>query len=468
MSIAWPITEVIPPQFEAQMSYTGKKFRDFCIWRDNKAIHSDGRILRLSSQVVFVILLVMAYCELFIRAIKSEDRLTFPTIHSYRTAQLASRALYYNHREKNISSKLKGELDIAEMCYNFFPFGSFEKRFVETKLLSLWLELDHKTETSEGKFVEKQGLPYGVNFFTFQSIANSIKAFSQSKDFALLSMKKEKVLHLANAFSSHHSFILDPNNAKKIQNKELCFLQCNWGNHSVCLAFFGGYMAIGNRGEGSDKIGTTLTVFKIDPELMTEKVIEEIGKDRTKEEGMKYFYQTLPAQLTKNGVACQDALCDRFQHIQPHYQTIGNCPLASAQSVLRFAWAMLLDPMPDAEILDKAEMETLFFEKYAGIRYMDLIHPLPEQFQNSQPLFSRTRIHAEKTYKTIANHLHNTVRGKQSFFDKFLFKKWVKYIQIESSMNRWIADWSTHPLMVKLFVVWQMSPSLHPKPKLFF
>lgn len=407
MSIAWPACEVISPRTYGPLSsYTGTLFHNFCSWRDQKAKKSDGFLLRITSELAFVALSVASLIESIVRLIFAAFRcghtkaLFSTNLHAAGTFFLSIGAVAHNLFVKNISSKLRNtfftESPLFFIRQRLLPLKFFDKRLIEAKLLSHWLELQGKV-TIKGKKVELEG---GNFDWMFPSVANSLAAFSDSKEFKPLSLTREKALLLKEALEN---FQVDSAFAHKVRSKQLCFLQTGWDEHAICLCFFNGYMAIGNKGGGATDF-TTLKVYKIDPDLMTEQIVNEINHltDDSKEKALKYLYETLPNKLSPTGVKQEDPLCDLFKNTQPMYAPVGNCTLSSIQATLPFAWAMLTDPQPTEELVQKAELETLLFQNWAAIRYADLILP-NNKFDDPEFLAQVSR--AKKIKTVFLEHL---------------------------------------------------------------
>lgn len=123
---------------------------------------------------------------------------------------------------------------------------------------------------------------------------------------------------------------------KRIHEKQPTILNSGWWQHSISLIFVDEYMAIVNTANGLDP----LTVFKIDPSLMTQDHIQVIAWGRMYEEYtyslIKWFYQSLPMQL--NGEKVNGYLKD----LEPDLQIVGNCAYASKVGAVRTLMLYLL------------------------------------------------------------------------------------------------------------------------------
>lgn len=156
---------------------------------------------------------------------------------------------------------------------------------------------------------------------------------------------------LSRAFekASHET---NPDEVAKAAMKELLvILQAGWIEHHITLVFYGGYLAICNRGEGSrDK---TIELYKIDARKVTPDLIKEIEKAHSlkAKEGAAFFYGTLLKKLS----AYEDRFCKRVRDatVSP-LQTVGNCPFAAPAAALVAAMGLLatVDRKYDDETLD--------------------------------------------------------------------------------------------------------------------
>lgn len=129
--------------------------------------------------------------------------------------------------------------------------------------------------------------------------------------------------------------------AAKVQRKELTIVEAGWNRHAVSLCFFDGYMAICNRGEGSD-VYSSIEVFQIDSSLVTQEIIQEItGYGRAQSDvAQSYFYEVLPKKLN-GGEIGEDLFSLEFEEIANQAQKAGNCSVASVVAALRFALGVL-------------------------------------------------------------------------------------------------------------------------------
>lgn len=129
-----------------------------------------------------------------------------------------------------------------------------------------------------------------------------------------------------------------------VQSGTLTIFPVGYDGHAIHLVFCNGYMAICNRGNGA-LAKETIKVFKIDPSLFTQDILETIDVIRTgkKEKAIAYYYQTLPSLLSPRSdkKPVQDKICKQLGTLSPKIQKIGNCAFAQAKTSARIGAALL-------------------------------------------------------------------------------------------------------------------------------
>lgn len=204
----------------------------------------------------------------------------------------------------------------------------------------------------------------------FESLAIAVNNFKKTGLFTThFKLGPEKADVLEEALNFAYTEYSPKKISQRISEKKLSFVEGGFKKHGIGISFYGNYMAVGDRGVESDD-HTTLEVYKIDPALVTSKIIDEIQSTQKKlelEEGLEYFFKSLPTKLSPTGKIEKDALCSAFASIAPGYQKGGHCGLKGKQSVLRFAWAMLLSDAPDEETLRQARLEHKIFTNFSAI-----------------------------------------------------------------------------------------------------
>lgn len=246
-----------------------------------------------------------------------------------------------------------------------FQLNDYEKAFLEFKNISHWLGLKGEVELY-GHTVDLEG---STRNWMFDSLATAVNKFKKTGLFTHFKLGAEKADILEEALNSAYTEHSPTNISQRVQDKKLSFLEAGWKKHGIGLAFYGNYLAIGDRGVRSNE-HSTLEVFKIDPTLVTPKIVEEIDSITLTldlKEGQEYFFKTLPAKLSPTGKIEKDSLCRAFASIAPGYQKGGHCGLAGKKSALRFAWAMLLSDEPDEASLQQARWETKLFTDVSAI-----------------------------------------------------------------------------------------------------
>ncbi|NGX46139.1 MAG: hypothetical protein K940chlam2_01323 [Chlamydiae bacterium] len=201
-----------------------------------------------------------------------------------------------------------------------------------------------------------------INLF----LSECLNAFKEAPDFSRCQIGSQYGA-LVEAFDQTDN--CTPNGqeiCQKIQRGELCFVNAGWDDHIISVTFSGDYMAICNRGQGSEK--GTLRVYKIDRAKMTPELATKILKNEEEYEPRAHFYYNeLPASLGGK----EDKLTAAFKAIAPKFQKVGNCSLASQKAAIRFAWVMQLmaGGMPFAEATRVGRQESKAFTDFAGEIY---------------------------------------------------------------------------------------------------
>ncbi len=250
-----------------------------------------------------------------------------------------------------------------------------------TRLCS-WMNLEPEVGFSDGSSFELYGVP---DNFHAASFADLIEDFTQSSAFDHIQLSKEKIDRIQNGLINQYSY-----DAKEvisnIQAKELIIFPAGWLGHRIYLVFYNGYLAICNRGSGSEKY-STIEVFPIDPELMTDEIfskIELLSSDADK--GKQFFYKILPAMLSKTKKTKQDSLCKSFNIISPNRQKKGTCERSSLLAALRFAWAMLIQDKPSRNDLQRAKLESKLFSNWAATQVFEQSRRVFEKFTGLEEL----------------------------------------------------------------------------------
>ena len=277
----------------------------------------------------------------------------------------------------------------------------------------------------EGVFKEKKRtyrLQGSSPKIMFKLLAGNLKKFSSETQLISLSIEKQNIIQKA-LFNASFANRSPGKISNEIQNNKLCFIQGMWFNHALCLVFYKNYMAICNRGEGSEG-HSTIEVFKIDPQLVTKEIIQEFAKinilDRAR--GINYFYKELPGKLSITKKPLQDNLCKTFATIAPKPQQSKNCTIASIIAAIRFAWVML----SDGHSFDLARRETKLFTAFIAILIGNDYDKISEKlFEETQKQFQINLAKKTNRYysikKTLANN--NAKRSRYSSQDLDQIKK---------------------------------------------
>lgn len=267
-----------------------------------------------------------------------------------------------------VSSALIPTLTGREDLVPFFELNHFEKGYLDLKKLSHWLSVKGSIHL-DGQHLTMEGAP---SQWLFESLAESFQRFRTCSEFGLLTLNQKKAAQIEDALYLAYTDHSYDNIALRARQKKLTFIDSGWQNHSICISFYGNYMAVANRGDNVEG-NSTLEVYKIDPKKVTGKVVEEILMHRllSSSKGKKYFYQKLPEKLSPTGKVVQDKLCKNFRSIAPSLQKHGICALASKKGALRFAFAMLLENPPSKETLQRAQIESKLYTDWAAYMYAD-------------------------------------------------------------------------------------------------
>jgi hypothetical protein len=260
--------------------------------------------------------------------------------------------------------KMMGYLELEHL----FKQNDYENELIKLKAISQWLGLA-QTVDLQGESVLLDGAP---SLWMFNELAEAFQQFRTDSDFAKLTLPPTGADQiqdaLFNAYIEKSSSVI----ARRIRNKALTFIASGWQNHAICAAFYKGYLAISNRGDGSDKAGT-LRVFKIDPKRVTTRVVDEILMHQLldKSKGVSYFYEKLPIKLSATNEINQDVLCQNLESIAPPKSEVGTCALDSKIGSVRFAWAMELNHQRVTHLFEKARLESDLFVSWAGAHSID-------------------------------------------------------------------------------------------------
>lgn len=278
--------------------------------------------------------------------------------------------LNLNDTTPNLLIRLKG----MHNFYDLIELNDNEKGYLELKDLAHWLSLEGDVEL----YGNKLGLDGTKGTWLFDTLATALEKFKQSDKFKYLKINLDKIQILQEALHFAHNEHSAKKISQRVQEKNLCFIPAGSKTHEIGLALYGSYMAIGNRGAGCYPDYSTLEVFKIDPALVTPKIVDEImsnkmhlDTDKIKE----YYYKTLPAKLSSTGKVEKDAFSRSFMAIVPAHSKGGHCSLAGPKAALRFAWAMLLSDQPDSNPLLQARIESKIFSDWTAVEKVRSITP---------------------------------------------------------------------------------------------
>ncbi len=106
-------------------------------------------------------------------------------------------------------------------------------------------------------------------------------------------------------------------------------MRLGWSEHDITVTFFNDYMVIANGGSRP----YTLTAFKIEPQLVTKKLLLAMVamRYRPQKESVKFFYTELPQRLD----ATQDATTKAIEEMSPKIQKWDNCSVYSLKCAFR-------------------------------------------------------------------------------------------------------------------------------------
>ncbi len=412
----------------------GEFLFDICAWRNE----NNGLIGRVATELALIGIALIACIDFVIRSslaflanLFGEDpSLEFLIVSN--VALCSIQALLINPFVKNITSSLIDMSDIHKIHPNlstdslnysrlwgslklkpFFEFNDYEKSYLELKTLSHWLGWKSTVEVHGNSF-DLQGTS---GTWMFDSLAGALAKFQESDDFKHHQLGSEKAAILQEALSSAYSEKSTKKIVARIQDRKLTFKSAGWYSHAIALAFYGDYMAVGNRGTGAYPEYTTLEVYKIDHSLFTMEIDREINSFPLKDEesARQYFYRTLPAKLSPTGQAEKDALCKEFASIAPGFSKGHDCcSLASKKAALRFAWAMLLSD------LKQARLESKIFTDWTAVQHYKAI--TPETFsavKEKKELESLAQFKARRKWNKL---LYNRWQAGYCPYSKWLFR----------------------------------------------
>jgi len=376
--------------------FSRNPFLDLCAWRDR-----NGLIGRVASQAALAVLTPITLIETVVRCplaiigeLKGSQKWANGFGHSGITAITSLYALCTNLFVQKITSHLVetslnlwlNPHEIFKNGYTFamapqrygrthmeglIPLNDYEKDYLQLKPLSHWLGLKGDIELHGHTLPLEHAPPHWL----LGSLNSAFQKFVKSDDFQHLRLGKEKAEELTEALNSAYTDYNKDKLVERVHNRILSFVDAGWENHRIGLCFYGDYLAIGNRGEGSFTWYSTLEVFKIEPSLFTEEMLKEIDKLELSpmEEGVKFFYEILPAKLSATGKKEKDDLCKSFSSIAPGFSKGGHCALAGNKAALRFAWAMLLSNNPDKSTLQQGHLESRIFANWTAVDLLEQV-----------------------------------------------------------------------------------------------
>lgn len=130
-----------------------------------------------------------------------------------------------------------------------------------------------------------------------------------------------------------------------IRDGKTTVMPSGWKRHSICIVIQNNIMIICNR--GMRRAGTSsFKTFIIDPTKITSEQIHFITHKNIKlstEEGLRFFYEQLPAILSPIGRSIDSSntlFCAAIETIAPKDQHMGNCCAASAKAAVRAAFIL--------------------------------------------------------------------------------------------------------------------------------
>lgn len=407
--------------------YSGKLFFDLSTWRDQNT----GLVGRVTTELALIGVTLIALIEFFIRIpltlvarifSKEFDLWKTGLLYSFLTVGASPYSLWTNLFVQNLTSSL---ID-SEGCHNvlsnetteslysriegypklnpLFDLNDYEKGYLELKLHSHWLGLKGTVELC-GNNLRLEGNAGGR--WMFDSLATAIGKFIKSEDFKYLKLGTEKAQLLEDALNLAYMEHSPEKISQRVRDRKLSFLEAGWNKHGIGLAFYGDYMALGNRGVGCCPDYSTLEVCKIDPSLLTPEIVREIDSFKSKdlEAGKEYFYKTLPAKLSPSGTIKKDSLCTAFKLIAPFLSKGGHCALAGKKSVLRFAWVMLLSDMPDDATLRQGYFESKIFTDWTAVeKHKEFTPEKLAGLKEPEKVYSYSNLKADHKWERLQYH----------------------------------------------------------------
>lgn len=219
---------------------------------------------------------------------------------------------------------------------SLFPRSNYYNSYFAFNLLSLVFNNEESMILDDHKIYPNAVSVDFANYFH-----DSFEEFKESEIFPRLKITEDEIDQISTAFLCDLDAYEEDDIISMIQGGELCFLDTGWSEHAIQVVFFGNYMAICNRGEGTEHC-KPIMVYNIDPRSITPEKITPLLNENLSgldaQSGIKFVYETFPQSIGGN-------LDDAFQRIdalQPKFQKSDNCTLASKKAAVRFAWMMLL------------------------------------------------------------------------------------------------------------------------------
>lgn len=291
--------------------------------------------------------------------LSAEDRTAVPLVKVFCTQAIG------HNQERLAQLFLKAGIDTNATHQNGSPAAWATSR----EMIRLLDAEDYLYSKLLSHFYNLEGVFSGVNLEGSQSwymnpfVSECLEAFKVSLEFSSAKVGTQ-LTGLIEAFEqTYNNDRTAEDICAKVQQGELCFVDGGWAKHIISVTFSGDYMAICNRGEGSES--GTLKVYKIDRAKMTPAIVKELlMDDHSHQVRSRFYYAELPASLGGE----EDELTAAFKAIAPKLQKVGNCALASQKAAIRFAWVMQLMAagMPLAEAMRVGRLESKAFTDFAA------------------------------------------------------------------------------------------------------
>lgn len=236
--------------------------------------------------------------------------------------------------ETGVNAKALCLMTGHEKCALLLEPDGYTEEMIRRKLLAHFYGIKGTSSIAGRKFHLESSCPQ----IMYKKIAEFFDRFTQEESSFF---KKEEQEEISSALHSASRPISTRKIVASIRAGRLTILSAGWKGHSVAVVFRKNVMAICNRGAGVLDGNETIQPFKIDPDKITEEVIEKIGEENnlSLEEAAPFLYYQLPRRLAASPLETLRFIAQRIaiKTQAPKLIKVGICSMAAAKAALLFS-----------------------------------------------------------------------------------------------------------------------------------